>query len=247
MTLPLAARITAWAAEGQLDALAALEALADLRLALPRGADAGPGLPASRLLAEAVALVPGSSAHSLAEELAAVGAVREGELLSLPPSVAAAARPALAATAAARTVTWSREPLTQGEILARFAAHCRDELDDVAVLEEEAGRLLLGWRDERTRAELRWSALFAERLDGAPWLLLAPFDDALVERFLDDADLRGRVSVWDTATLTKLAAARTSLGVYFGWFLRDVYRVKVLPAQAFTAGLLARGIISLGM
>ena len=115
------------------------------------------------------------------------------------------------------------------------------------MLEDGAGQLQLRWRDECTRAELRWSALFAERLEGAPWLLLAPVDDALVERFLDDADLRGRVSVWDAASLTKLAAARTSVGVYFGWFLRDTYRVKVLPAQAFTAGLLARGIISLGM
>ena len=197
--------------------------------------------------AEATVLVRGSSARSLADELAALGAVNEGELLSLPPAVAAEARPALAAAAAARSVSWSREPLTQGELLAGFARHCHDELDDVAVLEEEVGRLLLGWRDERARVELRWGALFAERLDGAPWLLLAPFDDALQERFLDDADLRGRVSVWDTATLTKLAAARTSVGVYFGWFLRDAYGVKVLPAQAFTAGLLARGIISLGM
>jgi hypothetical protein len=35
--------------------------------------------------------------------------------------------------------------------------------------------------------------------------------------------------------------------VYFEWFLRDVYGVKLLPSAAFTAGLIDRGILSLGM
>lgn len=61
------------------------------------------------------------------------------------------------------------------------------------------------------------------------------------------AELRSRVTVWDMATLTKVAAARTSVGVHFDWFLRDVYGAKTLPARSFTEGLLARGIISLGM
>jgi hypothetical protein len=34
---------------------------------------------------------------------------------------------------------------------------------------------------------------------------------------------------------------------YFEWFLRDAYGVKLLPAPAFTQGLVDRGIISLGM
>ena len=259
--MPLAARVAAWAAEGQLDALAALEALADTRLSPPGepgtspgepGTSPGepgtsPGLPAARLLQEAAALVPGGSTTSLADELATAGAVVAGDLLRLPPAAAAEARPALAAAAAARAVGWSREPLTQGALLAHFAAYCRDELDDVELLEDEAGRLLLGWRDELTRVELRCSALFAERLAGGPWVLLVPVDDALVERFLAGADLRGRVSAWDVTTLTKLATVRSSVGVQLEWFLRDVYRVKVLPAHAFTEGLLARGIISLGM
>ena len=120
MTMPVAARIAAWAAEGQVDALAALEALADPRLS-PPGA---PGLPATRLLREATALVRGGSAESLADELAAAGATRAGDLLLLAPGAAAEARPALAAAAAARAVSWSREPLTQGRLLSRFAAHC---------------------------------------------------------------------------------------------------------------------------
>ena len=243
MTMPVAARIAAWAAEGQVDALAALEALADPRLSPP----SAPGLPATRLLREATALVRGGSAESLADELAAAGATRAGDLLLLAPGAAAEARPALAAAAAARTVSWSREPLTQGRLLSRFAAHCRDELDDVELREEKACRLVLAWRDELTRAELRCSSLFTERLDGGPWLLLVPIDEAVVDRFLDDAALRGRVSAWDVSTLTKLATVRSSVGVHFEWFLRDVYGVKVLPAPAFTGGLLARGIISLGM
>jgi hypothetical protein len=40
---------------------------------------------------------------------------------------------------------------------------------------------------------------------------------------------------------------RSSVFVYFEWFLRDVYGVKVLAAPAFTSGLVGRGIISLGM
>jgi hypothetical protein len=34
--------------------------------------------------------------------------------------------------------------------------------------------------------------------------------------------------------------------VYFEWFLRDAYGVKLLPAGAFTQRLIDRGIISLG-
>ncbi len=35
--------------------------------------------------------------------------------------------------------------------------------------------------------------------------------------------------------------------MYVEWFLRDAYGVKMLPSAAFTAGLIERGILSLGM
>jgi hypothetical protein len=35
--------------------------------------------------------------------------------------------------------------------------------------------------------------------------------------------------------------------VYFEWFLRDVYGVKVLNTGEFTQRLIALGVISLGM
>jgi hypothetical protein len=80
-----------------------------------------------------------------------------------------------------------------------------------------------------------------------PLLALTELTDELVARFLDDAVLRSRVAVLDLARLEKVNAVRSSVFVYFEWFLRDVYGVKVLPANAFTQGLVERGIISLGM
>ena len=53
--------------------------------------------------------------------------------------------------------------------------------------------------------------------------------------------------VFDPDRLEKTGAVRSSVFVYFEWFLRDAYGVKVLPAPAFTRGLIDRGIISLGM
>ena len=41
-------------------------------------------------------------------------------------------------------------------------------------------------------------------------------------------------------------AVRSSVFVYFEWFLRDVYGVKVVASDVFTRGLVDRGIISLG-
>jgi hypothetical protein len=71
--------------------------------------------------------------------------------------------------------------------------------------------------------------------------------DDLVERFVADADLRSRLAVYDLARLEKLGSVRSSVFVYFEWFLRDEYGVKLLPSAAFTQGLIDRGIISLGM
>ena len=43
------------------------------------------------------------------------------------------------------------------------------------------------------------------------------------------------------------SSRRSSAFVYFEWFLRDAYGVKLEPAAAFTQGLIERGVISLGM
>jgi hypothetical protein len=147
-----------------------------------------------------------------------------------------------------RTIEWATRTLTQGEILDAFAVYCRDELDDVEVLESTPSRLWLGWRRERSSIELRLGYAFCERLaqDG-PTMLLGPIGPRAVERFLEDEALRSRVALLDLARLEKIAAVRSSVFVYLEWFLRDVYGVKILPESAFTTGLVERGIISLGM
>jgi hypothetical protein len=147
-----------------------------------------------------------------------------------------------------RTIEWATRTLTQGEILDAFAVYCRDELDDVEVLESTPSRLWLGWRRERSSIELRLGYAFCERLaqDG-PTMLLGPIGPRAVERFLEEEALRSRVALLDLARLEKIAAVRSSVFVYLEWFLRDVYGVKILPESAFTTGLVERGIISLGM
>jgi hypothetical protein len=147
-----------------------------------------------------------------------------------------------------RPIEWATRTVTQGEVLDAFRDYCRDELDDVEVIESTPSRLTLGWRRERSTIELRAGYLFCERLavDG-PALLLAPIGPKTTERFLDDETLRSRVAVLDLERLEKIAAVRSSVFVYFEWFLRDAYGVKILPEQSFTSGLVERGIISLGM
>jgi hypothetical protein len=147
-----------------------------------------------------------------------------------------------------RTIEWATQTLTQGEILDAFAAYCREELDDVEVLDSGPSRLALAWRRERSAIELRLGYAFCERLaEDSPVQLLGPIGPATVDRFLEDEALRSRVAVLDLARLEKIAAVRSSVFVYFEWFLRDTYGVKILPESAFTSGLVARGIISLGM
>jgi hypothetical protein len=147
-----------------------------------------------------------------------------------------------------RMIEWATRTLTQGEILDAFAAYCRDELDDVDVLEAGLSRLALGWRRERSTIELRLGYAYCERLaEDGPVLLLGPIGPQTVERFLEDGVLRSRVAVLDLARLEKIAAVRSSVFVYLEWFLRDTYGVKLLPEAAFTSGLVERGIISLGM
>jgi hypothetical protein len=147
-----------------------------------------------------------------------------------------------------RMIEWATQTLTQGEILDTFSAYCRDELDDVEVIEWAPSRLALGWRQEQSTIELRLGYAFCERLaqDG-PAMLVGPIGPKAVERFLEDEGLRTRVALLDLARLEKIAAVRSSIFVYLEWFLRDVYGVKIMPESAFTTGLVERGIISLGM
>jgi hypothetical protein len=142
-----------------------------------------------------------------------------------------------------RAIEWAAQTLTQGEILDAFCIYC-EGIDDIEVLEHEALFLRLSWRGRETSTVEIADTLPAA---GDPTLVLAEITDALAERFLDDEELRGRVAVYDLAQLAKINAVRSSSFVYFEWFLRDLYGVKILAANAFTQGLVARGIISLGM
>jgi hypothetical protein len=147
-----------------------------------------------------------------------------------------------------REIEWAAETVTQGEVLDAFADYCDHELDDVEVLERTPIRLVLGWRRERSSIELRAGLAFCGRLAAeGPVMLLTPIGPNAVERFLEDEGLRPRVALLDLARLEKIAAVRSSAFVYLEWFLRDAYGVKVLAESGFTQGLVARGIISLGM
>lgn len=174
-----------------------------------------------------------------------------GETGLLDPARRDEAATAVAAAAADRPFTWGTARLTHGELLSSFAAHCADELDDVEVEESTPTVLVARWRRETSRVELRAGITGVRRLASeTPTLLVVDVGDsaaAVVEAFLDDGELRSHVLVFDPDRLEKVGAVRSSVFVYFEWFLRDVYRVKVLPAPAFTQGLIDRGIISLGM
>jgi hypothetical protein len=147
-----------------------------------------------------------------------------------------------------RTIEWATQTVRQGQVLDAFRDYCRDELDDVDVLDATPSRLELGWRRERSTVEVRAGFLFCERLaTEGPALLLGPVGPKATERFLADETLRSRVALLDLERLEKIAALRSSVFVYFEWFLRDAYGVKILPDNAFTGGLVERGIISLGM
>jgi hypothetical protein len=153
--------------------------------------------------------------------------------------------------AAERAVEWGHHSTTQGEVLAAFARHCADELEDVEVVADEGARLTVRWRAEESRFELRNGFLGVDRLaTDTPTMLLGDIEPdvaGLVSVFLDRADLRARLAVCDLARLERLGTVRSSAFVYFEWFLRDAYGVKLLPVPAFTQGLIDRGVISLGM
>jgi hypothetical protein len=132
--------------------------------------------------------------------------------------------------------------VTQGEILDAFAAYCRDALDDVDVLGETPTGLELAWRRERSHIEVTDTVPDRDE----PTLILTRLSSSLVVSLLDDASLRSRVAVYDLARLEKVNAVHSSVFVYFEWFLRDAYGVKVVASDEFTRGLVDRGIISLG-
>ena len=142
-----------------------------------------------------------------------------------------------------RRIEWAAMSVTQGELLDAFAVYCRDELDDVELVAESPTRLELAWRG-RERSFVEVTDTLPDREE--PSLVLTTIVDALVARLLDDAAVRARIAVYDLTRLEKVNAVRSSVFVYFEWFLRDVYGVKVVASDAFTRGLVDRGIISLG-
>jgi hypothetical protein len=152
--------------------------------------------------------------------------------------------------ATGRTIEWATRTITQGEALAAFAAHCREELDDVEVAELGPTFLVATWRRETSRVELRERIVAGElAATETPTLYLGelPEDlDSLVDAFVSDESLRARVALVDLVRLEKISAVRSSVFVYLEWFLRDEYGVKLLPAAAFTQRLIDRGVISLG-
>jgi hypothetical protein len=181
--------------------------------------------------------------------------------LELPPEMIADARAAsdsiadmrtlLAPWRAGREIAWGRQTVTQGQALAAFADHCEDDLDEVEVEERSENVVVARWRRETSRLELRAGFVGVERIASqTPTMLLGDIDqdnERLVAAFVDDAMLRSRLCICDLGRLERLGAVRSSVFVYWEWFLRDVYGVKLEPSPAFTRGLIDRGVISLGM
>ncbi len=141
-----------------------------------------------------------------------------------------------------RRIEWAALTTTAGDVLDAFADHCED-VDDLELVEQGPTLLRLDWRG-RERAVVELTDSLPARPE--PTLALMGLSDELVQPFLDDAGLRARVAVYDLVKLEKLSAVRASVFVYFEWFLRDEYGVKLVASPAFTQGLVERGIISLG-
>jgi len=189
------------------------------------------------------ALPTGALAAEFVEELESGG--------FLEPDGRDSLRAELVARAAARQLDWGETVITQGELLAAFAAHCAADLDDVDVLAVGPVELVVRWRDETSRFVLRNGVVGLGSRAGRPPLMviaeLGAAADGLVQAYLADPALRTSVAVCDLACLERIGSVRSSAFVYFEWFLRDAYGVKLLPSAAFTMGLIDRGILSLGM
>ena len=132
------------------------------------------------------------------------------------------------------------------EVLAGFHRHAADELHDVEVLEATPAALVLQWRREVVDVQLR-PTLEDVPVPERPLLALTPIESRVVDRLLDDERLRAQLGVYDLARCTKASAVRSSVFTYFEWFLLEAYGAKVTASSSFTAGLVERGIISLGM
>lgn len=189
------------------------------------------------------ALPAGAVSADVVDELQARGlldAVRHDEIGHL-----------LRERAAGRPIEWVSHTTTQGEVLAAFAAHCRDELADVHVVTAATAEVVVRWRSEESRFELRNGFVGVDQLVSAnPTMLLGDLERdlaGLVTTFLDRPEVRDKVALCDLERLERLGTVRSSSFVYFEWFLRDAFGVKLVPSPAFTQGLIDRGIISLGM
>jgi hypothetical protein len=132
------------------------------------------------------------------------------------------------------------------EVLSAFGDHARDELHDVEVLDASPTALVLGWRREIVDVQLR-PTLENEPVPARPLLALAPLETAVISRLLDDERLRAQLGVYDLARCAKASAVRASVFTYFEWFLVEAYGTKLVASSSFTAGLVERGILSLGM
>ena len=133
-----------------------------------------------------------------------------------------------------RAIEWATQTVTQGEILDAFCDYCRDELDDVDVLDAtRAASALLAPRAQHgrdTRGVTR-SASARRRGPGAPARPDRPEGDGALPRRRGPA--RPRRGLRPGAAGEDRRGA-LELFVYFEWFLRDLYGVKILPANAFT-------------
>ena len=92
-------------------------------------------------------LPPGAVPPEIVEELEADGFLEPGCRDSL--------RADLVARAVGRPLLWGATAVTQGEVLASFAAHCALDLDDIDVVAARPAELVVRWRDETSRFVLR--------------------------------------------------------------------------------------------
>lgn len=172
----------------------------------------------------------------------------DGRTVRLRPGLVNEAREHVERRARGHPASRTATATTYGRVLDDFVRYCRDELDDVTLVEAAPACAVLQWQGERARVELRLGHVACERLtDTVPTLLITDCDADLVDRFLSDQELHDRVAAYDVNLPAKLNVVRCPVFVHFEWFLREAYRLKVVAMPEFTAGLLAKGVISTGM
>jgi hypothetical protein len=132
------------------------------------------------------------------------------------------------------------------DVLAAFHDHAQNDLHDVDVLDAGPSALTLQWRRDVVDVQLR-PTLEHEPVPDRPLLAIAPLESAVIGRLLDDERLRAHLGVYDLSRREKASAVRSSIFTYFEWFLLEAYGMKVVASSSFTAGLVERGILSLGM